>query len=106
MNRKISWGLVFIIFGFFYLMELKFPELIYELKEKISGVLTLNFEIILIILGVILLVKRKIILGFICLYVGGRMIFDYSKYFSPLFIVFVGIVYVFLGIEEKKWRKE
>lgn len=105
MNRKISWGIVFIVFGLFYIMEMKFPELIYELKETFSGLVTLNFRLIIVILGVFFLIKRRIILAFICLYIGGRMIFEYNEYFLPLFIMFMGLVYVFLGIEEKSWRK-
>lgn len=105
MNRKISWGIVFIVFALFYLIEMKFPELIYQLKENFAGLITLNFRLIIIILGIFFLIKRKIILAFICLYIGGRMVFGYSEYFSPLFIMFMGIVYVFLGIEENSWRK-
>lgn len=105
MNRKISWGIVFIVFALFYLVEMKFPELIYEMKNTFSGLAALNFRLIIIILGLFFLIRRKIILAFICLYIGGRMVFGYSEYFSPLFIMFMGIVYVFLGIEENSWRK-
>lgn len=105
MNRKISWGIVFILFGVFYLIEMKFPGLIYKLKENFPGLLNLNFRLVIVILGIFFLIKRKITLAFICLYIGGRMIFKYNEYFLPLFVMFMGIVYVFLGVEEKSWRK-
>lgn len=105
MNRKISWGIICIVFALFYIIEMKFPQLIYQLKGTLSGFIFLNFKLILVVLGVFFLIKRKITLAFICLYIGGRMIFGYNEYFFPLFIIFVGIVYIFLGMEEKKWRK-
>lgn len=105
MNKKISWGVVFVVFAIFYLIELRFPGLFYDIRKEISNLMFLNFEVVIVGIGVLLLLRRKIVLGLICIYIGGKMIFEYSKYFSPLFMLFVGIVYIFLGIKEKNGGK-
>ena len=106
MNKKISWGVAFVIFASFYLIELKFPGLMYELKKEISELTFFKFEYIIVVVGLFLMLKKRIILGLICLYIGGIMLFEYSEYFSPLFMLFVGIVYIFLGIKEKNGGKD
>lgn len=108
MNRKISWGIFIVIFALFYLLEIRFPGLMYDLKREISNLVSFRFfriEFIILAVGILFLIRRRIVLGLIFIYIAGRMIFHYSEYFLPLFIMFVGLVYIFLGINEKNGGK-
>lgn len=109
MNKKISWGLVVVLLGIIYLLEVEFPGLLGYLKNEFLMNISFGFfrfEFILLLVGLYLLIKRKIVLGIASIYISTRIIFEYTKYFLPLFIVFVGLVYIFLGIEEKNRRTE
>ena len=94
MNKKITWGIIIIFISLLYLFQKYIPE----------GILmyVFNYQIIIILIGIYLILKKKNSLGLIGLYLYLQKFF--SEYFEigfPLVTLIGGTVIFVLGLNEK-----
>ena len=98
MNKKITWGLIIIFISLFYLFQKYIPE----------GILmyVFNYQIIIILIGIYLILKKKNSLGLTMSFIGLYLYLQkfFSEYFEisfPLVTLIGGTVIFVLGLNEK-----
>ena len=98
MNKKITWGLIIIFISLFYLFQKYIPE----------GILmyVFNYQIIIILIGIYLILQKKNSLGLAISFIGLYLYLQrfFSEYFEigfPLVTLIGGIIIFVLGLNEK-----
>ena len=98
MNKKITWGIIIIFISLLYLFQKYIPE----------GILmyVFNYQIIIILIGIYLILKKKNSLGLTMSFIGLYLYLQkfFSEYFEigfPLVTLIGGTVIFVLGLNEK-----
>ena len=98
MNKKITWGIIIIFISLLYLFQKYIPE----------GILmyVFNYQVIIILIGIYLILKKKNSLGLAISFIGLYLYLQrfFSEYFEigfPLVTLIGGIIIFVLGLNEK-----
>ncbi len=98
MNKKITWGIIIIFISLLYLFQKYIPE----------GILwdVFNYQIIIILIGIYLILQKKNSLGLAISFIGLYLYLQrfFSEYFEigfPLVTLIGGIIIFVLGLNEK-----
>lgn len=98
MNKKITWGIIIIFISLLYLFQKYIPE----------GILmyVFNYQVIIILIGIYLILKKKNSLGLAMSLIGLYLYLQkfFSEYFEisfPLVTLIGGTVIFVLGLNEK-----
>lgn len=99
MNKKIFWGGILILFGLFYTLQQYIPENLLRYF--------LNYQFMLILIGLGFLISKKRTKGTILVIVGlylylSEFFYEYFEKIFPIGILLTGTALVFIGMKERK----